>query len=131
MSDNILIITPPDDTLLDGIRILHVELTQEQNQLISTALLKSNINNTIINYVWRMGDPVAWLLDKKSKSDVIFFNADAPVNGAIEMFIGYIAAQPNSYYFGYLKDLQPVNDRAIYNDDNIITILEKMSKNYE
>lgn len=131
MSDNILIITPPDDTLLDGIRILHVELTQEQNQLISTALLKSNINNTIINYVWRMGDPVSWLLDKKSKSDVIFFNADAPVNGAIEMFIGYIAAQPNSYYFGYLKDLQPVNDRAIYNDDNIITILEKMSKNYE
>jgi hypothetical protein len=131
MSDNILIVTPPDDTVLDGIRLLHVELTPEQSQTISAALLLSAVDQTVINYVWRTGDSVQWLLDKKSKSDIIIFNANASVNGTTELFIGYIAAQPNSYYFGYLKDLHMANNRAIYNTDDIINLLEKTSKNYE
>jgi hypothetical protein len=127
MSDKILVVTSPDDTLLDGIRILHVDLTQEQSQLVSTALLESATNITVINYVWQLGAPVSWLLDKKAKSDIIFFNADA----SVEMFVGYIAAHPNSYYFGNLRDLHLVNNRAIYNTEEIIHLLEKVSNNYE
>jgi hypothetical protein len=123
MSDKILVVTPPDDTLLNGIRILHVELTEEHSQIVSTALLNSNIQHTVINYVWKMGDSVAWLMDKIVKSDFILFNADTP-NSATELIIGYAAAQPNSYYFGTLRDLNLVNNSVIYNSDQIINLLE-------
>jgi hypothetical protein len=125
MTEKILVVTPPDDTLLNGIRILHVELTEEQSQIVSTALLNSNIQHTVINYVWKMGDSVTWLMDKVVKSDFILFNADTTNNGATELIIGYIAAQPNSYYFGTLRDLNLVNNSVIYNSDQIINLLEK------
>jgi hypothetical protein len=121
MSDKILIVTPPDDTLLNGIRILHVELNEEQSQIASSALINSNTQHTIINYVWKMSDSVEWLLDKITKSNFILFNADS---GANDLIIGYIAAQPNSYYFGTLRDLNLVNNSVIYNSDQIINILE-------
>jgi hypothetical protein len=124
MSDKILIVTPPDDTLLNGIRILHVELNEEQSQIASSALINSNTQHTIINYVWKMGDSVEWLMDKVIKSDFILFNADTPNNGATELIIGYIAAHANSYYFGNLRDLNLVNKSVIYNSDQIINILE-------
>lgn len=130
MSDKILIVTSPDDTLLDGIRILHIELTQEQNQMISSVLLKSSIDHAIINYVWQLGDPVAWLLDKKSKCDVIFFNAGTSTFGLPEILVGYIAAHSNSYYFGQLKDLYQTNPRAILEHSDIATILNKAAINY-
>jgi hypothetical protein len=63
-------------------------------------------------------------MDKVIKSDFILFNADSPNNGATELIIGYIAAQPNSYYFGNLRDLNLVNKSVIYNSDQIINILE-------
>jgi hypothetical protein len=121
MSDKILVVTPPDDTLLNGIRILHVELNEEQSQIASSALINSNTQHTIINYVWKMSDSVEWLLDKIPKSNFILFNADS---GANDLIIGYIAAQPNSYYFGTLRDLNLVNNSVIYNADQIINILE-------
>jgi hypothetical protein len=121
MSDKILVVTPPDDTLLNGIRILHVELNEEQSQIASSALINSNTQHTIINYVWKMSDSVEWLLDKITKSNFILFNADS---GANDLIIGYIAAQPNSYYFGTLRDLNLVNNSVIYNADQIINILE-------
>jgi hypothetical protein len=121
MSDKILVVTPPDDTLLNGIRILHVELNEEQSQIASSALINSNTQHTIINYVWKMSDSVEWLLDKITKSNFILFNADS---GANDLIIGYIAAQPNSYYFGTLRDLNLVNNSVIYNSDQIINILE-------
>lgn len=121
MSDKILVVTPPDDTLLNGIRILHVELTEEQSQIASTALINSNTQHTIINYVWKMGDSIEWLIDKITKSNFILFNADS---GANDLIIGYIAAQPNSYYFGTLRDLNLVNNSVIYNADQIINLLE-------
>jgi hypothetical protein len=124
MSDKILVVTPPDDTLLNGIRILHVELNEEQSQIASSALINSNTQHTIINYVWKMGDSVEWLMDKVIKSDFILFNADTPNNGATELIIGYIAAHANSYYFGNLRDLNLVNKSVIYNSDQIINILE-------
>ena len=131
MSDQILVVTPPDDTLLQGIRIVHVNLTEDQSSIISNALLKTTLPFTIVNYVWKIGDSVSWLMDKISKKDLIIFNADSPNNGAIELIIGWVSAQSRSYYFGNLRDLHIVNNRAIYNTDDILNLLEKISKEHE
>jgi hypothetical protein len=128
VSDKILVVTAPDDSPIDGIRILLVELNGEQSQFVSNALLTSDTKYSIITYAWKMGDSIEWLLDKKIKSDIIIFNAGAQANGAIELIIGYIAAHPNSYYFGTLRDLHLVNDRAIYNTNDILSLLEKTGK---
>jgi hypothetical protein len=130
MTDKILVITSPDDTLLQGIRILHVELTQEQSSTISTALLNCTLPHTIINYVWKIGNPVSYLLDKITKSDIIIFNANVQNNGAIELLIGWIAAQHNSYYFGSLRDLHVANDRVLYTSDDILNLLERVAKKH-
>ena len=128
MTDKILVITTPDDASLDGIRILAVNLTQEQGQIVSNALLQfDNFSVNILNYVWKIGDSVAWLLDKKIKSDVIIFNADAEDN----TITGYLSAQSKSYYFGTLKDLHLANDRAIYSTEDVLTLLETMVKKHE
>ena len=124
MSDKILVVTAPDDTILDGVRILHVNLSEEQRQIVSNAMLSSEVSYTIINYVWNSNDPVSWLLDKKSKCNFILFNADS----ALDLIVGYIAAHPQSYYFGTLRDLHLVNDRAIYNTDDVVSLLEKNGK---
>jgi hypothetical protein len=129
MTDKILVVTAPDDSLIDGIRVLLVELSNDQSLVVSNALLTADTKYSIITYAWKMGDSIEWLLDKKSKSDIIIFNADAAANGAIELIIGYIAAQPNSYYFGNLKSLVLANDSAIYTADHILSILER-AKNY-
>jgi hypothetical protein len=128
MSDRILVVTPPDDTLLQGIRIIHVELTEEHSAIVSNALMQTTLPHTIINYVWKMGDSIEWLMDKITKGDLIIFNASPTHNGAIELIIGWVAAQPQSYYFGNLKDLHIANDRAIYSVNEILTLLEKVSK---
>lgn len=124
MSDKVIVVTSPDDILLQGIRITHVELTEEQSSIVSNALLQTSIPHNIINYVWKMGDPIPWLFDKITKSDLIFFNAEPQINGASELIIGYIAAQAQAHYFGILKDLHLVNNSTIYNSDQIITLLE-------
>ena len=128
MTDKILIVTSPDDVTLDGIRILAVNLTQEQGQIVSSALLQfDNFNVTITNYVWKTGNDTSWLIDKKFKSDVIIFNAD-DTNSTI---VGYMAAQAKSYYFGTLKDLHLANNRTIYSADDILLLLEKIVKKHE
>ena len=131
MTDKILIVTDPDDTLLQGIRILHVELTEEQSSIVSSALLNCTLPHTIINYGWKIGNPVDYLLDKITKSDLVIFNASVPNNGAIELLIGWTAAQHNSYYFGTLKDLHRANDRAIYSVEDVLILLEKVARQYE
>jgi len=131
MSDRILVVTAPDDTLLQGIRIMHVGLSEEQSSIVSTALMQTKLPHTIINYVWNMGNPVTWLLDKITKSDIVIFNANGPVDPGRDVIIGWTAAQPQSYYFGNLKDLHMANDRAIYSVDDILNLLEKVSKNHE
>ena len=127
MSDKILVVTPPDDILLQGIRITHVDLTEEQEFFISSSLLNLNQTDTIINYVWKVGDPADWLMDKLLKSDLIIFNADS--NN--QTLVGWLAAQRNSYYFGNLKDLHIANNRAIYSINDISSLLEKISIHYE
>jgi hypothetical protein len=128
MTEKILVVTAPDDTLLQGIRIAHVNLTHDQSQLVSQALMQSQLSNTIINYVWNIGNDIEWFIDKIYKSDLVIFDAEHP--GA-ELIHGWLAAHPQSYYFGNLRDLHLVNDRAILHSDQLITILETVSKHYE
>ena len=128
MTDRILVVTAPDDTLQDGIRIAHVNLSQEHSQLISQALLQSNLPHTIINYVWNQGDSKSWLFDKILKTNLVFFNADCDQETAL--LTGWISSNPRSYYFGSLRDLNIVNDRVLYNSDDILNLLEKTVKSY-
>jgi hypothetical protein len=124
MTDKILVVTAPDDVQIDGIRLLVVNLNQEQSHVVSEALMKfKNPHLNIISYIWQFGNDIQWMIDKKLKSDIVIFNADCDNS---ELVTGFIAAQPNSYYFGTLKDLHKVNNRAIYNVDNILLLLEKI-----
>lgn len=127
MTDRILVVTSPDDTLLDGIRITHLALTEEQSSIVSSALLNYDHPNALINYVWKIGDKVDWLIDKVAKSHLVVFNADSE---SIELILGWISAQPQSYYFGTLRDLHLVNNRVIYTSNDILNLLEKVTKKH-
>lgn len=118
MSDKVILVTYPDDVPLDGIRILLAGLSPEQQQVVSTALGKVDITSTIISYIW---DPANfdWSIDKKHKSDLILFNAEYD-----DLVTGYLAAQSNSYYFGTLRLFNTVNNSAIFDVTQLVTILE-------
>ena len=126
MSDKVIIVTPPDDVQIDGLRILLIDLTHEQTNLISQSLTRLETIPTTITYVWNTSNDVQWLLDKKHKSFLKFFNADSD-NDAI---IGYMAAQANSYYFGNLKSLSQVNQNAIYDTEQIFNLMENVIQQY-
>ena len=126
MSDKVILVTPPDDILVDGLRILMVDLTQEQTQLVSEVLTSLKSIPTIVSYVWNETYDVEWLLDKKLKSNLILFNA----NSEKDAIIGYMAAQSNAYYFGELKDLGLINKSAIYTIEDLLTIMEKTIEKY-
>jgi hypothetical protein len=121
MSNQIKIITAPDDSLEDSKRILLIDLTPEQSQIISNSLSKIDQFPDIIMYVWKIGDDLDWLFDKKHKSKFIIFNADS-LN---QTLIGYFSAQPNSYYFGTLRDLNRVNKSVIYDTEQCVTTITK------
>jgi hypothetical protein len=75
--------------------------------------------------MWSPNASIDWLLDKKTKSDIILFSADE--NSMSEMIIGYLAAQRNSYYFGNLRDFYKANDRSIYGVIDLLNLLNKIS----
>lgn len=122
MTDQVLIITEPDDTLLDSYRMLLVNLTPEQSQVVSASLLTMSLSRRVVLYSWNSTNTVAWLLDKKAKCDSILFNADS--NN--DIIVGYLAAQPNSYYFGDLKSLAGVNNSQLYAQQDCQELLEYM-----
>jgi hypothetical protein len=126
MIDKIVLVTPPDDILVDGIRLLLVDVTIPQSQMVSSVLTQFETIPTVVAYMWSSGDSVDWLIDKKHKSDIIIFNADSDN----DIVVGYLAAQPNSYYFGNLKLLSTVNRSAIYNTDQLYDLLEKLIGHY-
>jgi hypothetical protein len=126
MSDKVIIVTPPDDVQIDGLRILLIDLTHEQTNLISQSLTRLETIPTTITYVWNTSNDIQWLLDKKHKSFLTFFNADSE-NDAI---IGYMAAQANSYYFGNLKSLSLANQNAIYDTEQIFNLMENVIQQY-
>jgi hypothetical protein len=127
MSDRILLVTAPDDTPLDAIRILLVDLAPEHTQIISDALNEFTSIPNIVAYVWKESDPIDWLLDKKHKSQSIIFNA----NCENHMIVGYMSAQSNSHYFGVLKLLGNVNRNAIYNVNDCVNIINNLIIRYE
>lgn len=121
MSNQIKIISAPDDSLEDANRLLLVDLDTAQSQSISDTLSKMNDFSNIIIYVWKIGDDIEWLFDKKHKSRLIIFNADS----ANQTLVGYFAAQTDSYYFGVLRDLNRVNNSVIYDNEQCRNIITK------
>ena len=119
MANKILLVTSPDDSLLDGIRVLLIDLSPEQTQLVSDALTALEEIPNIVVYIWKNGESNDWLLDKKHKSNAVIFNADSEN----QTIVGYMAAQHNSYYFGTLKSLSKANNSAIYTTDDCFSIL--------
>lgn len=126
MADKVLVVTSPDDVLIDGYRILVAGLTPEQSKIVSDTLLKIKYSGNVILYLWDTGDN-EWLLDKKHKSDLIIFNADHE-NQAL---VGYMSAQKNSHYFGHLKFLASANAKAIYASEDLENLLTLILNNYE
>ena len=126
MADKVLVVTSPDDVLIDGYRILVAGLTPEQSKIVSDTLLKIKYSGNVILYLWDAGDN-EWLLDKKHKSDLIIFNADHE-NQAL---VGYMSAQKNSHYFGHLKFLASANAKAIYASEDLENLLTLILNNYE
>jgi hypothetical protein len=127
MTNQITLVSAPDDVLHDAVRILLVDLTQEQTQAISEALMTVEDIPASVIYVWSNIDSVSWLIDKKLKSQLIIFNADSEKSEVV----GYIAAQANSFYFGFLKDLEVLNKRAIYSSEDLKETFSQHFKKYE
>jgi hypothetical protein len=126
MNSKVILVTDPDDVAYDGVRLLLVNLTADQTQLLSTALSKINNLPIIILYIWD-NSSLDWLFDKKHKSHYIIFNAE----NQNELIAGYMSAQHNSSYFGILKNLAKVNTKAIYSIDDCIKLLETVIGTYE
>jgi hypothetical protein len=122
MKSQITLVSPPDDVYHTAVRILLVDLDQDQTQVISESLLKISDVPNVILYVWNNDNEISWLFDKHLKSDLIVFNADS----IKQEVIGFMAAQTNSCYFGTLKDLSIVNNKAIYNIEMFTDILTKL-----
>jgi hypothetical protein len=127
MTNKVLVVTPPDDVLLDGVRILVVDLDNAQTQIVSDSLKTITHEHEVILYFWHTGDDVNWLLDKKHKSSLVIFNADS----TNDIIVGYLAAQSNSAYFGQLKNIEKVNNSAIYSMEHCSDILAEHINQYE
>ena len=114
MTAKIVLVTPPDDVLIDGARILLVNLDSEHEMMLSD-YLKSKIHSNCVVYLAKSVYDFDWLIDKKQKSDYIIFNADHHS----DLLNGYLAAQKNSAYFGTLKNLYRVNNNVIYTEEDL------------
>ena len=126
MNSKVILVTDPDDVSYDGVRLLLVNLTADQTQLLSTALSKIHNLPMVVLYIWNNSSS-DWLFDKKHKSQHIIFNAEHEN----QLITGYMSAQRNSSYFGILKNLAKVNTKAIYSIDDCIKLLETVIGTYE
>jgi len=119
--NNITLVTAPDDIHIDANRILAFDLTVAQSKMISDALTHlDNLPDTVM-YIAKSNDNPQWILDKKLKSSIILFNADSDN----QTFVGYLAAQQRSYYFGTLKSIGQANTYLLKNMDDITTMMEE------
>jgi hypothetical protein len=126
MNDRVIVVTPQDDVLIKGPRILLVNLTSDQSKIVSDILLNIKLESTVILYAWNNEDPSEWLLDKVYKSGIIIFNAEQDTN-----ITGFLSGFGKSYYFGNLKELSLMNPRTIYAFDDCKTLLDSYIGNYE
>jgi hypothetical protein len=124
MQNKIIAVTDPDDILQDGTRILLVDLTQNQMQILSKALNQLEEFAVLITYIWNQQNSIDWLLDKKLKSDLIFFNAESDN----QTLVGYFSAQSNSYYLGTLRGLNKTNGFVVYDVNQAVEILNRYIK---
>jgi hypothetical protein len=127
MANNIILVTAPDDTDLDGVRICLVDLCTPQSSIVSDTFKKYEGIYDIIVYICKTAEDIGWLIDKKIKSDLIIFNAQSEN----QTIVGYFAAHPNAYYFGDLRDLNRVNSRILYSEEDCLKILNFMIGRYE
>lgn len=123
MKQHVIIATDPDDVYLEGFRILLIDLSLDQGQIVSASLLNMSLTDRVILYTWNPKESIEWMLDKKTKCDLIIFNAD----GYNDIITGYMAAQKNSYYFGNLKLLSSVNNSRLYAQADCEQLLEYMT----
>jgi len=126
MTNKVTLVSPPDDIYDDALRILLVDLTVPQTQIISDALNAVNLPVNIVIYVWTNHDTIEWLADKKHKCHSIVFNAES-LNTEI---VGYMSAQINSSYIGVLKSLRPFNKNAVTDLDQCIELFEHIIADY-
>jgi hypothetical protein len=127
MNSSALVVTAPDDTVLDGVRILLIDLDGAQTQIVSDCLKNLEYEGRVILYFWNSEHDLDWMLDKKHKSDHIIFNADS----TNDLIIGYMSAQANSSYFGTLKLLSKVAGSAIYSIEQCKDLLSRYVGDYE
>lgn len=126
MRDRIVLVSDPDDVLLQGVRILLFDLERYQQKIFSNCLLSfDNIETTIV-YNYHLGNNIDWLIDKYHKSNIIIFNA----NSCNELLVGFLSASRISYYFGELRDLDKLNNSVIYDHEQMKEILNKLYRNY-
>lgn len=127
MSNKLSLVTAPDDIPQDSLRVLLVSLTADQTKIISDVLTEfDKIPNTVL-YVWNVMDSTEWLFDKKNKSNIIIFNASQDN----QELVGYLAAQPNSYYFGVLKTLGIINNNIIHDMNQCFELIKETITAYE
>lgn len=125
--NKVTIVTPPDDILQDGVRVLTYDLNSTQNDIVSQAI--RDVQKDIIVYIAKATDTVQWTLDKKQKCSILILNAESEN----QTMVGYLAAQPNSYYLGNLKSLKDVNTRELTSIESIKQLMEEQTtymKNY-
>lgn len=117
--NKVTIVTPPDDILQDGVRVLTYDLNSTQNDIVSQAI--RDVQKDIIVYIAKATDTVQWTLDKKQKCSILILNAESEN----QTMVGYLAAQPNSYYLGNLKSLKDVNTRELTSIESIKQLMEE------
>jgi hypothetical protein len=126
MADKVVLVTFPDDILIDGVRILLVDLTRDQSDIVSQSLTELESIPSVIVYSWKIGDPLNWLFDKMHKSQLIMFNAASDD----QQLVGYFAGKPNSVYFGDIRALKIVNNSAVFDAEQCKEVLTKIFEKY-
>jgi hypothetical protein len=127
MSNKVLLVTSPDDVSIDALRILLVGLNDDQSSIISDALTNlEQVPETVV-YVANETESAAWLIDKKQKSKLIIFNAEMD-NGEL---VGYLAAQPNAYFFGNMRYIGITTKRALFDRHQAEELLKEKITEHE
>jgi hypothetical protein len=126
MSEKIILVSYPDDTLLDGVRIFLYDLEQSQTEIISKSIVSLEFDTNIVIYSVKSSDDIRYSLDKYQKSQICIFNAESEN----QTMVGFLSAKPNSMYFGNLRCLGEVNDSVINDTELCKRKLERMIIKY-
>jgi hypothetical protein len=126
MTDKVVLVTYPDDVLDDAVRILLVDLTEDQSNIVSQSLTELASIPLVVAYSWRIGDSIEWLIDKTHKSQLIIFNADSDDL----TLVGYYAGKLNSFYIGDIGQMKIVNRSAIFDVVQTKEILKNTFRKY-